>query len=78
MPYSEKRKHYLSQNLMASSLHEQTYEYNPGFRSFIENSGLPFQPHAEFKKADLDHRQDLYRRLAEKTWDPRRLTEILT
>ena len=77
IPYAKKRKHYLIQNLLAGSLHEQVYEHNPGFKSFIEDSGLPFRSHAEFKKADLEHRQDLYRRLAEKTWDPGRLTEIL-
>jgi hypothetical protein len=26
--------------------------------------------HGEFKKADLDARQDLYRRLAEEIWNP--------
>ena len=75
LPYSEKRGHYLSQNLLARSLHEQAYDRNPGFRRFIEESGLVFRAHAEFKKADLDARQDLYRRLAERIWDPERLAK---
>ena len=75
MPYVKKRQHYVSQNLLACSLHEQAYERNPGFRKFIDESGLPFEPHADFKKQDLDSRQDLYRGLAEQIWDPERLTE---
>ena len=73
MTYVEKRQHYLSQNLLACSLHEQAYVRNPGFRRFIDESGLSFQPHAIFKKKELDARQDLYRRLAERIWDPERL-----
>jgi hypothetical protein len=38
LPYAEKREHYLGQNLLARSLHEQTYDHNPGFRLFIEEA----------------------------------------
>ena len=34
-----------------------------------------FRGHAEFKKADLDARQDLYRRLAEQIWNLDRLEQ---
>lgn len=74
-PYSDKREHYYGQNLLAQSLHEKAYQHDPGFRRFIERSGLAFRAHAEFKKADLEARQDLYRALAEKIWDPTRLSE---
>jgi hypothetical protein len=73
LPYAEKREHYLGQNLLARSLHEQAYDHNPGFKRFIEESGLPFRAHREFKKADLDLRQALYQRLAETIWNPVRL-----
>lgn len=73
LPYAEKREHYLGQNLLARSLHERAYQYNPGFLRFIKETGLPFRPHAEFKKADLDARQELYLRLAEQIWSPGRL-----
>ncbi|MBC7293422.1 MAG: hypothetical protein H5T84_04810, partial [Thermoleophilia bacterium] len=73
LPYAEKREHYLGQNLLARSLHERAYQYNPGFLRFIKETGLPFRPHAEFKKADLDARQELYLRLAEQIWSPERL-----
>ena len=71
--YGKKREHYLMQNLLAQSLHEKAYEHNPGFIKFIKQTGLPFKPHANFKKTDLDARQALYRRLAEELWNPSRL-----
>jgi len=74
-PFKEKREHYLKENLLAQSLHESTYKNNPGFIQFIERSKLPFQPHPEFKKTDLDTRQNLYRQLAEQIWNPERLLE---
>jgi hypothetical protein len=69
-PYAEKRELYYGQNLLAQSLHEKAYDHNPGFRRFQEQSGLPFRSHTGFKKADLDARQDLYRRVAEQIWNP--------
>ena len=54
LPYAEKREHYVGQNLLARSLHEGAFNHNPGFKRFIELSGLAFRAHAEFKKADLD------------------------
>lgn len=72
-PYADKRKHYFGQNLLAQSLHENAYKHDPGFRRFIDRSGLPFQAHAEFKKVDMDARQDLYRSLAEQIWNPENL-----
>ncbi len=69
MPYSAKREHYYGRNLLAASLHERAYEHNPGFRRFIEETGLNFRPHTDFKKADMDARQDLYRALAKQIWN---------
>ena len=31
---------------------------------------FPFKAHAEFKKNDLDERQELYHRIAEQIWNP--------
>ena len=72
-PYCKKLGVYSGQNLLAKSLLEQTYKNNPGFRRFREDSGLEFKPHPEFKKADLDARQDLYLQIAEQIWNPERL-----
>jgi len=75
LKYAEKLPHYLSQNLLARSLHPQCYSHNPGFKQFIERTGLPFQAHPAFKKADLEARGQLYRQIAELVWNPDRLTE---
>jgi Protein of unknown function (DUF1524) len=70
LPYEEKLPHYLTQNLLARSLHPQCYERNPGFLRFISETKLPFKAHPTFHRADLDERHDLYRQLAERIWDP--------
>jgi hypothetical protein len=74
LPYEEKLAHYNHQNLVARSLHPDCYDHNPGFLRFVRESYLPFRPHVEFRKADLDERQVLYRRIAEQVWSPERLT----
>jgi len=78
LPYEDKLVHYDSQNLLARSLNGNSYDHNPGFRRFIEESGLDFRPHTEFKKADLDARQELYRQLAQHIWSPDRLKQEAT
>jgi hypothetical protein len=74
LPYTEKLPHYRGQNLLAQSLHLETYSNNPGFNRFIANSGLPFEPHAEFKKRSMDCRCKLYLELAQKVWNPSSIT----
>ncbi len=78
LPYAAKREHYVKENLLAQSLHEISYERNPGFLRFAKERTLPFRAHAEFKKADLDARQQLYRLLADELWSPTRLHSELT
>jgi hypothetical protein len=73
LPFGEKLPHYNGQNLLARSLHPGAYDHNPGFLQYIERTGLPFTPCQEFKRTDLDARQNLYRKLAEEIWDPGRL-----
>jgi hypothetical protein len=53
----------------------QGYGHNPGFLKFIKRSGLPFRPHPQFRRADLDARQQLYRQIAEQLWAPERIGE---
>jgi hypothetical protein len=45
----------------------------PGFVRCIQVNDLPFAPHTEFKKADMEQRSALYHRLADQIWDPRNL-----
>ena len=75
LPYGKKCEHYVGQNLLARSLHNLAYQHNPGFKRFIEESGLPFLAHSEFKRNDLDARQVLYQQLAERIWSPGRLAQ---
>jgi len=75
--YEEKHRHYIKQNLLASSLHPTAYENNPRFRKFREaNPQLVFKPKETFRKADLDERQELYIALADLCWSPNRLNDI--
>ncbi len=75
--YSNKVKHYIRDNLLAQSLNSESYKKNPSFRHFIEDSGLPFKAYNDFKKADLEERQELYKQICEKIWNPEKLKEIL-
>ena len=70
LPFDKKLPHYNSQNLLARSLHPQCYQHNPGFLRFIEQSGLPFRAHEQFRKDDLEARSALYRQIAERIWNP--------
>lgn len=76
LPYKEKREHYISENLLAQSLHEKSYKNKSGFsgfKQFIDQSQLSFRAYPEFKKNDLDERQKLYELIAERIWNPERL-----
>jgi hypothetical protein len=75
--YENKVRHYIKQNLLAQSLNPESYERNPNFTNYVRHSGLPFQAHEQFKKADLDTRQDLYRQLCDEIWSPARLDQEL-
>lgn len=76
--YEKKLPHYRGQNLLAQSLHPETYGRNPGFVGFIKSSGLPFRPMEHFTKADLEERGDLYRKLAAQVWDPDSIATVGT
>ncbi|MBD3293210.1 MAG: DUF1524 domain-containing protein, partial [Armatimonadia bacterium] len=70
LAYAEKRPHYNGQNILARTLCDEAYERNPGLKQFIDRTGIPLRPHAEFKKANLEARQALYLELAKRVWDP--------
>lgn len=78
LPYEEKLPHYFGQNLLARSLHPKCYENNPGFLRFVQETGLPFKPMANFRSAELEERSQLYLKLAEHIWNPNRLKETVT
>lgn len=68
LPYVQKLPHYQRENLLAQTLSESTYQNNPNLRSMIANHGLPFLAHKEFKKQDLNTRQELYKMICEEIW----------
>jgi hypothetical protein len=68
-PYVEKLPLYLQQNLLAQSLHPQCYLTNPNFRHYIEKSGIPFKSHEEYKRKDIEERQQVYEQIAEEVWN---------
>ncbi|MCC9195299.1 DUF262 domain-containing protein [Arthrobacter sp. zg-Y820] len=68
--YESKLQHYLTQNLLARSLHSQCYEKNPGFVQFIKKGNLPFKPYDSFTKTANLERGELYRDLAKRIWNP--------
>lgn len=64
-PYDVKVRQYFSQNILAQTLNAQKYENNPGFLAYVSKSGLPFRSYDVFKKASIDERTDLYRKILE-------------
>ena len=70
LTYEEKLPYYNTQNLLVRSLHPLAYEHNPGFTKFVDESGLPFRSHEQFKRAESELRGELYRQLAEHIWNP--------
>ena len=61
-------EHYYGQNVLAQSLNIKKYENNPGFRKFLERSGLPFGGYEDFTKASIEERTDLYRKILLWNW----------
>jgi hypothetical protein len=79
MTYKSKVKKYIEQNLLAKTLHPECYVRNPSFKSYKKQSNLPFRAYPEqFRKEDLDERQELYRQICEEIWDPARLDHEVT
>jgi len=67
-PYEDKVVQYFSQNILAQSLNSQKYTNNPGFKQFIELSGLPFKPYKEFKLSGINERAELYKQILKWNW----------
>jgi hypothetical protein len=72
--YAKKLPKYLEQNLLAQSLNPDAYDRNPPLKK-LKQAGLPFVGHKEFKKTDIETRQQLYVAIAKQVWNPDRLNE---
>lgn len=77
LPYNDKRFKYVQQNILAKSLHPDCYKNEPGFKRFINDSGLSFKPFDKFDRSDLDERQRLYKEIAKKIWSLESLDDCL-
>ena len=67
-PYDVKVIQYFEQNILAQSLNRNKYQKNPGFLSFIEQSGLPFKSYDSFTRSSVNERADLYRKILYWNW----------
>jgi hypothetical protein len=74
--YPEKLNAYFSQNLLAGSLDARCYQNNPQFKKLTQERSLPFEPLGQFKKEDMLKRQELYRQLCIRIWDPTQITAL--
>lgn len=77
LPYKKKLPHYFGQNLLARSLHPKCYQRNPNFKNYVQQGALPFKPHTKFKKKDFDERRELYSKICEEIWNPKRFEKEL-
>ncbi len=73
LDYKPKREHYLGNNMLAQSLHEQSYERKIGIPKLIEKYGFSFEPYSCFGKDEIMKRQKLYKEIAHVIWDPDRI-----
>jgi hypothetical protein len=64
----------MKHNVLAQSLNSNAYKHNPPLAKLVK-TGLPFQPHKSFRKADIEARQKLYTDIAQRVWNPKRLDE---
>ena len=76
-PYTKKLPHYLKENLLAQSLHQDCYSKNPNFLNFIHSTNLNFKPYQNFGKNELVERTELYKKICETIWDLKGFQEIL-
>ena len=73
LPYEEKRAHYLKQNPLAQTFHEEAYLHNPRLKKLIAEQRIPFIPHVHFGKSEITARQEIYARMAGEVWSLGRL-----
>jgi hypothetical protein len=55
-----------------------TNDHHPGFKRFIDESGLLFRGRTQFRKANLEEWQEVHRRLPMQMWSPERLAQDST
>ncbi|ASF48319.1 DUF262 domain-containing protein [Methylovulum psychrotolerans] len=66
--YTDKLGHYLKENTYAQTLHQMYYEKNPNFLKSETIQRLAFKAHPQFKKEDIQDREQLVQRICENLW----------
>ncbi|MCZ2258069.1 DUF262 domain-containing protein [Sporosarcina sp. G11-34] len=66
--YDDKVKHYIKENTYAQTLNSAYYAKNPNFLKSEIIKDLNFKAHNDFKKDDIEDRQQLVQRICEKLW----------
>ncbi|MGJ8762292.1 MAG: DUF262 domain-containing protein [Polaribacter sp.] len=66
--YKDKLPHYIKENTYAQSLHADCYVKNPNFLKSPVLSNIDFKSHEEFKKKDIEERDEVVRKLCEEIW----------
>ncbi len=56
-------------NIYAASLGKQTYQNNPGFKKFIDENNLSFEPFDKFGKEEIPRRIDVVIQLVNLIWN---------
>lgn len=77
LSYEQKLPYYFGQNLLAKTLSPQCYERNPNFLKYKDESEIQFTPHEHFKKADIEKRQELYKKILEEIYSLNMFDEIV-
>lgn len=69
MPYAEKVKHYIGDNILAQALNSGAYRRNPKFVPLKEEFGFKSYD-TQFDKTSIRERTQLYTKLAKAIWNP--------
>jgi hypothetical protein len=73
LAYEDKVTYYRQENLLAASLHQETYgtRGNPGFKKFHKQKNFShlLRPYDKFGASAVDTREQLYSRLCELIWN---------
>ena len=72
-PYARKVEHYQRANMLAASLHPNSYDRNPRFTRFLRRqdlAGLFGRGYVDFGVEAIKGRQALYQKLCELVWNP--------
>ena len=75
--YSEKKKRYSSENLLAQTLCDNCYSSNPNFLNFVKRYGFNFKSYENFEKDEIFERNNLYKTIFESIWTVENIDNLL-